>query len=260
MAIGMYGFVSSIFKPDFYKTPELYESSFWFKVMFAEIMVYHHKFKYYGAFGLGESICNASGLGFSGVDEDHNPTWDKLKTLRPLQIEYATNIRGYVDCWNLTVNVWLKKCVYSRLKVIPFLGTWVFSALWHGFYSGYYTFFIPLGYALFLTRKVRRTIRPYFLSSPSLKLFYDVITWFVTRLLLNFYAVGFATLNYAITFKFWNSASHYGTAILLLGTLLVIVFPTQQQKKDHNQNDQSPSISTNGHHQVTNGNHYNGSR
>ena len=46
---------------------------------------------YIVSFFTGESICNASGLGFNGVDKTNKPQWNKLTTVKPLQIEVKYN-------------------------------------------------------------------------------------------------------------------------------------------------------------------------
>jgi len=49
--------------------------------------------------------------------------------------------------------MWLKYYVYMRLlnrnkkgvQIVPIISTFVVSAIWHGFYPGYYMFFISSG-------------------------------------------------------------------------------------------------------------------
>lgn len=36
------------------------------------------------------------------------------------------------------------------------------SAFWHGFYSGYYTFFLPTAALTVAARELRRIVRPFF--------------------------------------------------------------------------------------------------
>lgn len=54
----------------------------------------------------------------------------------------ATNLREAINNWNLGTNRWLRMVVYERVpkKYGTFL-TFSLSALWHGFYPGYYVTF-----------------------------------------------------------------------------------------------------------------------
>lgn len=66
--------------------------------------------------------------------------------------ELTYDIRYKVECWNSTVQIWLKKYVYLRIfseeelkrkQTVAQLATNAISAFWHGFYPGYYiTFFL----------------------------------------------------------------------------------------------------------------------
>jgi len=70
------------------------------------------------------------------------------------------------------------------------------SAVWHGFYPGYYLAFI--GGALFTSsaRVVRKTVRPLFLDNPLAKWCYDFSTWFTTRLVVAYLSFTFVLLDF----------------------------------------------------------------
>lgn len=42
---------------------------------------------YYHAWILAEAVCNASGLGFSGFDENENAKWDLASNVKVLRVE-----------------------------------------------------------------------------------------------------------------------------------------------------------------------------
>ena len=48
----------------------------------------------------------------------------------------------------------MDRCVYERTKVAPTLLTYTVSAVWHGFYPGYYFTFIFFGLETEAARKV----------------------------------------------------------------------------------------------------------
>lgn len=122
------------------------------------------RFKYYHAWLLADAICNNSGLGFNGYDKDGNDKWDLISNINVVSFEVtllstwdysscndleiliylqlATNFRDAINNWNLGTNRWLRNVVYERVpKKYGTMLTFGLSALWHGFYPGYYITF-----------------------------------------------------------------------------------------------------------------------
>jgi lysophospholipid acyltransferase len=59
--------------------------------------------------------------------------------------ETADNIKSLLDAWNMNTNKWLKNYVYLRVtppgkkpNFFSTIATFGTSAIWHGFYPGYY--------------------------------------------------------------------------------------------------------------------------
>lgn len=59
--------------------------------------------------------------------------------------ETADNIKSLLDTWNMNTNKWLKNYVYLRVtppgknpNFFSTIATFGTSAIWHGFYPGYY--------------------------------------------------------------------------------------------------------------------------
>jgi lysophospholipid acyltransferase 1/2 len=70
-------------------------------------------------------------------------------------LQLGTNFRDCINNWNIGTNMWLRMVVYERVpKKHGTIFTFALSAVWHGFYPGYYLTF-STG-ALFVTaaRKV----------------------------------------------------------------------------------------------------------
>lgn len=108
------------------------------------------RFKYYGVWTMTEGACILAGLGFNGVDPvTGKVSWNRLQNIDPIAVETAQNPRAYLGGWNMNTNHWLRNYVYLRVtprgKKPGFrasLITFATSALWHGFYPGYYLTFI----------------------------------------------------------------------------------------------------------------------
>ena len=54
---------------------------------------------------VGEGVCNAAGLGFSGYDEDGAAQWDLAVNIRPLEFEVCVCVRACVRACVRTVYV-----------------------------------------------------------------------------------------------------------------------------------------------------------
>jgi len=169
--------------------------------------------RYYFGWYLSEAAFVSSGAGYSD-----NGKWDRVRNVKPLKVEFAENIRGITSNWNICTANWLKYYVYYRLPVsIRTYGTYFVSAFWHGFYPGYYSFFI---YAAFLTetaRLARRLLRPFFIvpgSKPekgtSFKVLYDVMGTVLTMTLTNFGGIGFVVLSGELTWAALKNQYFYG--------------------------------------------------
>lgn len=108
------------------------------------------RLKYYGVWYLTEGSCILAGLGYNGVDPVTGKiSWNRLQNIDPWAVETAQNPRGYLGGWNMNTNNWLRNYVYLRVtprgKKPGFrasLMTFGTSALWHGFYPGYYLSFV----------------------------------------------------------------------------------------------------------------------
>jgi len=96
----------------------------------------------------------ASGLSFNGYDEKGNPKWDRVKSCHIWNLETSFKVKDFLANWNMSAHNWLKHYVYLRQLDNSKRGgfnfratfvTFIMSAIWHGFYSGYYVFFIGAG-------------------------------------------------------------------------------------------------------------------
>lgn len=176
--------------------------------------------RYYFAYYLSESINNLAGLGFDGVDKDGNENWDLINNVEVSKVEFSLSVKEIVEAWNKTSAIWLRRCVYDRLPAsINLAATYAVSALWHGFYPGYYITFGSTALFILASRKVRRNVRPLFQSSRTMSLVYDAITFTASRI-VNPYCFGpFLFLDVDRAYRLLSSvyfAFHIGALLLLL--------------------------------------------
>lgn len=179
------------------------------------------RLKYYVAWQFGEAISNMSGLGFSGYDSKGQPKWNLISNMDFLRFEFSLNLRDAIHAWNKTTQNWLRRTAYERApRKLSVIATYLLSAIWHGFYPGYYMTF--LGGALFThaSRNARRIIRPIFQRGKILPKIYDAITFILTRLTIAYTAFPFVILDFKHNFEIYKSL-YFSLHILGLGGVIL---------------------------------------
>lgn len=71
--------------------------------------------------------------------------------------QLCDNIRNGINCWNTGTNAWLRYVVYERMEKYEkykTLCTFLLSAIWHGFYPGYYLCFTTAAITVSAARNV----------------------------------------------------------------------------------------------------------
>lgn len=129
---------------------EFKQHGFFRRIFVLHMLGFTSRLKYYGVWYLTEGACILSGVGYKGVDpKTGRIQWDRLQNVNPWGIETAQNTRAYLGNWNMNTNNWLRNYMYLRVtrkgKKPGFrasLATFVTSAVWHGFYPGYYLSFL----------------------------------------------------------------------------------------------------------------------
>ncbi|XP_074656765.1 membrane-bound glycerophospholipid O-acyltransferase 2-like [Tubulanus polymorphus] len=208
-------------------------SGFFYRVLYSILVVALARAKYYFAWKLSEAANNAAGLGFDGFDESGNARWDLVNNVKIRNLEMATSVKLVFDSWNIMTSKWLRYVCYDRAPAQKTVLTFGLSAIWHGFYPGYYFTFISGSFFLAASRKVRRHIRPYFLASPTLKSIYDVITWFFCQLTLGHLVVPFSLLEFVWCVQYFNSFYWF----MHISVLLILVAPVPHSGKTQKKNN-----------------------
>ncbi|KAF2885530.1 hypothetical protein ILUMI_20680 [Ignelater luminosus] len=237
-------------KEDDFVENTLITYKFWY-IGVATLLV---RFKYYFAWILADAICNNAGIGFNGYNSNGSPKWDRFSNIKILRFEFGTSMRESIEAWNIGTNRWLRMLVYERVNKYSTILTYALSAVWHGFYPGYYLTFASGALFTFAARTMRRTIRDYFTYSSKVKFMYDVVTCIITRLVMAYITFTFVLL------EFWPSIRlylHMYLCLHILALLALILVPHLVPKRSipRNINPQTTvnGSVTNSHHLTSNG-------
>jgi len=240
--VGMMILPGMFFPPEKLDTPEFYNYSFIWKMIFILGCLTIAKQKYYFAWMLSDALNNLAGFGFSGYNDNGEAKWDLTENVNIAGVELSTSLKTNIDSWNTKTIVWLRRVVYDRLDR-PYNTPAVFfvSALWHGFYAGYYFTFLGGSFFIQTSRMVRRQIRPFFLTSPALKIFYDALTFTATRFSNAYLCFTFLTLNMSKSLRMYQSL-YYCLHIAVVAIFLVLKFAPIRSGHHHRQSMADSSV------------------
>ncbi|XP_014671243.1 PREDICTED: lysophospholipid acyltransferase 1-like isoform X2 [Priapulus caudatus] len=182
--------------------------------------------KYYFAWVMADVVCNASGFGFNGYNEDGTERWDLVQTVHIARFEFSLSWRDSLASWNTQTMVWLRMIAYERAPCMKTFLTYLLSAYWHGFFPGYYLTFGAGALVTIAARNVRRSIRPVFQKSRTMVLLYHVMTFLACRLVVAYVTFPFMLLSFWPSIQIYKSMYFYiHIAILLATFILPVVLP-----------------------------------
>ena len=112
----------------------------------------------------------ASGLAFNGYDkETEKPKFDRVQSAILWKLEFSSSFKELIASWNMSVPKWLKNYVFLRIASKDKKGggstkaaiiTFLVSAVWHGFYPGFYIFFVLIGTIDYVSKLYGKVLMP----------------------------------------------------------------------------------------------------
>lgn len=184
--------------------------------------------KYYLAWTSSEGANNLWYAGFDGFDEQGNALgWTTANNMNILGFEFGENVQAVSKEWNTKTSLWLTRYVYIRSNgnLLAVYGT---SAFWHGFYPGYYMFFMSVPLLTFAERLAKKKISPYFSSkkwSP-----FGILSIITTSFFIEYMVLPFVLLARDRSFAGWRSHYFFGHIVTVLFLVLGRFLPTQKKQ------------------------------
>eukprot|EP00347_Sterkiella_histriomuscorum_P004536 403360089 len=225
--IGAVGVMSDYFPFSYVLTDEFAAQAYWKKMLIMLGTLKLKLFTYYTAFCLMDSGSIASGLSYNGLDLNKTPKFDRVQNIRIYDIEFSYKVQEFFNAWNISVHMWLKHYVFLRLVkkgqkigIVPILTTFIVSAVWHGFYPGYFMFFISSGFNDYM-----------FKAGSKIYILFEWVPKFIQKFLLfswsyfqcAYWGLSFILLDLKSIHKL-HSAVHYSLHFVLAFALLFINF------------------------------------
>jgi hypothetical protein len=185
--------------------------------------------KYYFAWKNAEGCNNIWYAGFEGFDDKGNPKgWENSNNVSVLGFELAPCIQTLSKEWNKKTSLWLTRYVYIRTNG-SLLAVYSLSAFWHGFYPGYYLFFLSVPIMTICERLGRKKISPYF-SSSDFSL-YGVACAVATSVCANYMVSAFILLALDWSWRNWKANFFIGHSLCALFYVIVSQLPSPKKKK-----------------------------
>ncbi|CAI5733884.1 unnamed protein product [Peronospora destructor] len=142
------------------------------------ITLFFCKAKYYSAWKIAEGATVLCGFGFEGFSKDGSSLgWNGVSNMDILGFEFSQSIRAASRAWNKGTQNWLERYVYTRTGN-SLMATYFISAFWHGFYPGYYLFFMSRN------------------PAATAKTVYDIMSYLVTLFSMHYFVMPFQAMSW----------------------------------------------------------------
>lgn len=215
-----------------------------YKVWYLIVATMLVRFKYYHAWIFADAICNNSGMGFNGFNDKNEPQWDLISNVDVLEFETSLSFKESLVHWNKGTNRWLRSVAYERAGRYKLIATYALSAVWHGFYPGYYLTFTTGALFTLANRTIRTTIRPYFLGSKQLKFLYDTLTFIITRVIMAYITFTFVLLEFVPCVRVYLHLYLLPHILALAAIFLLPRLPKASAKKTDPRRDEKAGTSS----------------
>jgi len=231
--------------PDRYTTTdEFLTHSFGYRLFYLLVCCELGTGRYYFAFSMGEAACNIVGISYNGKDENGNARWDKIVMMRLWQFKTSLNTKGLVEHWNVPCQIWLKNYVFLRIitklnnRVIAVFGTFFTSAFWHGFYGGYYCFFLSAAFFSVCSDVISANLIHKFYDnngttpkSETHKTIYNFLGWLGAFTTITYITNSFRLLSFDLAMKGWSSIYFCWHIMGVIALIFFTLFPMRPPKQ-----------------------------
>ena len=185
--------------------------------------------KYYFGWKNAEGAQNIWYAGFDGFDEKGEPKgWEVSSNMDILGFEFAPDVQMMTKNWNKKTSFWLTRYVYIRTGG-NLVAVYALSAFWHGFYPGYYIFFLSVPLLTFCDRLAKKKLSPYFPKEHLTP--YGILGTIATTVSVNYMISAFILLAGSWSWQNYKSFYFFGHWGAALYFLVLSALPTPGKKE-----------------------------
>ena len=189
-----------------------------------------------------EACLIASGISYRSKTEKEPENFNSIRCTQFRKLFFGQSVLDIIANWNLVVQRWLKYYIYLKLidRDVPrgtyqlkaFFCTFIVSAVWHGFYPGYYFALLSIGLAGLSFNKFEKSIVHYKLEKSCNGLLFKIVKHIIA---VNYVAYS-VEFNYAKSWSqcsnwFWNLA--YCSLVMSVASFVIFsILPRAPRDKD----------------------------
>jgi len=232
---------------------QFFDEAFILTKEFAGLSLPHQWFTLFGTLKLAMSTyyvgwclmdCGviASGLAFNGYEKGTGePKFDRVQSMVLFKLEFSSNVKDFLASWNISAALWLKYYVYMRMlpndrskstawtQFAASLTTFTVSAIWHGFYPGFYIFFIAVAFVDYCSKWGSIKFYPLIEGKVSDTVVY-CMGWIYSYSFCAYFAPAFILLSFEHSWTLYKSMNFVGHLALFACFIVVTVSPSPKKK------------------------------
>jgi hypothetical protein len=198
------------------------------RFLFSYLGLFALRQKYYFAWKNAQGAFNLWYAGFDGFDKDGNEIgWETANNINILGFELAQDVQSATKEWNIKTSNWLTRYCYFR-NGGNLLAVYSLSAFWHGFYPGYYLFFLSVPLPTFCHRLAKKKISPYF-AKEKFSL-YGIVSILATVITMNYMILGFVLLAKDWALDVYRTNYYFGHIGCILFYIILSALPSPKKK------------------------------
>jgi len=206
----------------------MHGSPWWKRYAYQWIALLFIRQKYYFAWKNAEGANNIWYAGFEGLNEDGEVIgWDNACNVDIISFETAPNLKTLSAAWNKKTANWLTRYIYMRTGG-SLVATYSMSAFWHGFYPGYYFFFLSMPMLTACERIGRIKLSPYFHTGGKWSP-WGIVTIVTTSFLIEYFVQPFQVLAWSWSVDIWKSHYFFGHILAAVFYAICTVIPKKKK-------------------------------
>jgi len=211
-------------------TEEFLANPWYYRYAYQWVALFVVRQKYYFAWKCAEGANNIWYAGFEGFDDNGKVIgWDGACNVKIPAFELAPNVKTLSAMWNMKTANWLSRYVYIRTGG-SLAATYGLSAFWHGFYPGYYMFFMSVPILTACERIGRKKLTPRFSTGKSWDA-WRVVCMLSTSFVVEYLVCPFQLLAFDWGIANWKSHMFFGHILCAAFYAVVSSMPTPKKKE-----------------------------
>ena len=214
-------------------TPAFLEQPWFKRYAYTWVSLFFVREKYYFAWKNAEGANNIWYAGFEGFDANGEALgWENSNNVDIVDFETAPSLKVLSAAWNKKTANWLSRYVYIRTGG-SLAATYGMSAFWHGFYPGYYFFFLSVPLLTFCERIGKKKLSARFNPSGKKWTPWGIVSIIATTFSANYMVMPFQLLAFEWGIAAYKSNYFIGhvSCVLFYGLMQVVPSPKKKSKE-----------------------------